>query len=494
MKSPLGRCHALGGFNPAGKASMIESAAKTIHLVKAVEKAGDTDFWNAEDANWATHGAAHVVGANATAEKFVAVRARLASERLFERRPEFRRLLGRTVARPWLGWLLVVLALFSGILIDQIGLEKRINLLAIPVFGLLLWNLAIYLWLLLQALPRLFFGGRPIASRVARWIAGIGRSGAETLAMPSIPAAFVQSWSQASLPLAGARIARFMHLAAAAFGLGVIASLYFRGVIHDYRVGWESTFLDADQLHAFLGFLFAGMPAALAPAMPDLATLEAMRFPASAGADAAPWIHRIAGLLLLVVVLPRLGLALLAGWRQGWLEGHFPVDLSEPYFQRLLGHFRNEAARVAVLPYSTSLTPQAALRLQQAVQRLFGAQSEVLLAEPVPFGGEDGLSMVAGEANLRLVIFSLAATPEVEHHGALLQKLRAERLLVLVDESAFLLRFASQPERLAERRKLWSSFLQAIPVPHVLADLDNPDSELLHAQLDTCLGDTGGEA
>lgn len=473
---------------------MIESAAKTIHLVRAVEKAGSTDFWGAEDANWATHGAAHVVGTDAPAEKFIAVRARLACERLFDRRPEFSRLLGRTVARPWLGWLLVVLALACGILIDQVGQEKRINLLAMPVLGLLLWNLAVYLWLLLQALPRLFFGGRPIASRVARWIAGIGQSGAEAQATSSIPAAFLQSWSQASLPLAGARIARFMHLAAAVFALGVIASLYFRGVIYDYRAGWESTFLEAGQLHAFLEFLFAGMPAALVSAMPDVATLEAMRFPDSAGAEAAPWIHRIAGLLLVVVVLPRLFLALLAGWRQGWLERHFPVDLGEPYFQRLLGHFRNEAARVAILPYSTSLSPQTVLRLQQVVQRLFGPQSDVLLAEPVAFGGEDALSVAAGEAALRLVIFSLAATPEVEHHGALLQKLHAERLLVVVDESAFLQRFASQPERLAERRKLWSSFLQAIPVPHVLADLDNPDSGPLYTQLDASLGATGGGA
>lgn len=474
---------------------MIESAAKTIHLVKAVETTtGSTDFWSTEDAHWATHGAAHVVGAEAPAEKFIAARARLASERLFDRRPEFRRLLRQTVARPWLGWFLVILALASGIAIDQIGQEKRINLLAIPVLGLLLWNLVVYVWLLLLALHRLIFGGRPIDSRVARWIAGIAQGSAETLATPSVPAVFLQSWSQASLPLAGARIARFMHLAAAVFALGVIASLYFRGLIYDYRAGWESTFLDAGQLHDFLGFLFAGLPAMLVWAMPDVATLEAMRFPASDGADAAPWIHRIASLLLLVVVLPRLVLALLSGWRQRWLEGHFPVDFREPYFQRLLGHFRNEAARVAVLPYSTSLTPQAALRLQQVIQRLFGPQSEVLLAEPLAFGGEDAWSVAMGEAALHLVIFSLSATPEAEHHGALLQKLRAERLLVVVDESAFLQRFADQPERLAERRKLWSGFLEAIPVPHLLADLDNPDSGPLYTQLDASLGDTGGGA
>lgn len=476
---------------------MIESAAKTIHLVKAVEIDGSTDFWRPEDASWATHGASHVVGTDADSEKFIVARAKLASERLFDRRPEFRRLLGKTIARPWLGWALVVLALVSGILIDQIGQEKRINLLAIPVLGLLLWNLAVYAWLILQTVQRLFSGGKPMASRVARWIAGVGQVSSREAGSQSIPSAFLQSWAKASLPLAGVRVARFMHLAAAAFALGVIASLYFRGVINEYRAGWESTFLDASQLHAVLSFLFAAIPATIAPAIPDPASLEAMRFPAAPGVDAAPWIHRIAGLVALVVVLPRLVLALLAGWRQAWLEKHFPVDFRDPYFQRLLGHFRNEAARVAVLPYSTSVSPQAALQLQQVVRRLFGPQSELLLAEPVAFGEEDVLPAVilADGVNLRLVIFSLTATPESEHHGALLQKLKAlaaERLVVLIDESAFLQRFASQPERLAERRKLWMAFLQEIPVAHVLADLGTADSGVLHDRLEACFGQSVG--
>jgi hypothetical protein len=203
----------------------------------------------------------------------------------------------------------------------------------------------------------------------------------------------------------------------------------------------------------------------------------------------------------IIVILPRLLLAALAGWRQAWLERHFPLDLKEPYYQRLLGHFRNEAALVAVIPYSISISPQIALQLQQVVHRLFGPKADIALAEPVAFGGEDDLpvSVVANKATLRLVIFSLAATPEDENHGALLKKIRemapvSASLLVLVDESGFLERFAGQAERLAERRQLWSRFLEAVPVRYLLCDLSDSDISILYRQLDAVLSNSGEAA
>lgn len=472
---------------------MKEGAAKTIHFVKAVESAGEQPFWNSDDGRWASEAAAHVVGTGAPVEKFIATRAELAAGRLTERRPEFRRLLKRSVARPWLGWLLVVGALVAGILIDQIGPEKRINLLALPVLGLLLWNLVIYAGLLVRLVLRLF-RRRPAVSRLAGWIAGISHGAAgEPFAGQGVAASFLQSWGQASLPLAGARVARFMHLAAAACALGVIASLYFRGLVNAYLAGWESTFLDASQLHALLTMLFAAVPDLLAPAVPDAATLAAMRFPDSPGVDAAPWIHRIAGLLALIVILPRLVLALFAGWRQRWLERHFPLDLREPYFQRLLAGFGKEAARIAVQPYGIGLTPQAALNLQQVARQLFGQQSEMLLAATLPLGEEDRLQLpTAADITLDLLVCSLAATPEVEHHGALIRKITtagARRLVVLVDEDAFRQRFAGDPGRLAERRKLWADFLAAQSVAHVLLDLGHAEAGELHRQLQACLGE-----
>ena len=481
---------------------MIEDAAKTVCLVKAVEtSAGTADIWSADDAAWASQGATHVVGSDADAEKFIDCRARLAWDRLLDRRPELKRLQAKSFARPWLGWLLVVAALLGGVLVDHIGPDKQINILDVPVLGMLIWNLIVYAVLLGQIIARLSFGRSPKLSRLAGWIAGVKRSVDDVLpaVSQSVSASFWQIWGQVCLPLAGARALRFLHLAAAALAAGVIASLYFRGIINEYKAGWESTFLDAAQLHGLMSLLFGAVSTSLAMPLPGLAELEGMRFSAGSGADAAPWIHRIAALVTLVVILPRLALAALAGWRQRRLERRLPLDLKEPYFQRLLGGFRREAVIVSVRPYSFSITPQMALTLAQVVQRLFGPKAELSIAESIAFGGEDELPAVAltTRASLHLVIFNLAATPEEENHGALLKKLgdvTSGTLLALVDESAFRQRFGAQAERLAERRKLWQRFLAAVPVRHVLCDLSASDGTALYRQLDASLSSAGASA
>jgi len=472
---------------------MNEDAAKTVCLVKAVETSAEmADAWSADDAAWASQGAAHIVGAEGERERYIECRANLARDRLYERRPELKRLTAKALSRPWLGWLLVLGGLLGGIAVDHIGPGKQINILAIPVLGLLLWNLSIYLLLVGRAVPRLLLRRPRRLSRMVALIAGVRRPAAG--ASQSVASNFWQEWTQASLPLAGARAGRFLHLAAAAFAAGIVASLYFRGIVNEYRAGWESTFLDAEQLHWLMNLVFGGISGLVALPVPTPAELESMRFPGSPGSDAAPWIHRIAILTLLVVILPRLVLALLAGWRQRWLERHFPLDLKAPYFQRLLGGFRNEAARVVAIPYSFSITPQMALQLQAAVQRLYGPKTALTVADAIAFGGEDEIpgGLLAEPASLRLVIFNLAATPEDENHGALLRKLgpgAADGVLVLVDETAFRQRFAGQAERLAERRKLWRGFLEAVPVRHAFCELG--DAEALHGSLDAALAIAG---
>ena len=45
---------------------------------------------------------------------------------------------------PWVAWAIIVGAFVLGVAVDRIGGAQRINLLAPPVFALLLWNLAVY--------------------------------------------------------------------------------------------------------------------------------------------------------------------------------------------------------------------------------------------------------------------------------------------------------------------------------------------------------------
>jgi hypothetical protein len=117
----------------------------------------------------------------------------------------------------------------------------------------------------------------------------------------------------------------------------VAASLLVQGLVVEYRVGWESTFLDARQVHGILSLLL--MPVvALFPFEPfsvqEVAGLQLG--PGDIGRPDPRWVWMYAALLALLVVVPRAVLAGLAFWRAALLARRVPLDLGAPYFQRLV--------------------------------------------------------------------------------------------------------------------------------------------------------------
>jgi hypothetical protein len=103
---------------------------------------------------------------------------------------------------------------------------------------------------------------------------------------------------------------------------------------------------------------------------------------------------------------------------------------------------------------------------------------ELCIADPVPYGDEERAASrpaVAG-ATVRVAVFDLGATPEAETQGRLLDVLAGPLpLLAVVDASAFERRFASTPERIAERRDAWQRLARAHGAALVCADLAAPD-------------------
>jgi hypothetical protein len=107
-----------------------------------------------------------------------------------------------------------------------------------------------------------------------------------------------------------------------------------------------------------------------------------------------------------------------------------------------------------------------------------GARAHVKATAFVEYGAEDQwLSARPDEGGTKetLLLFALAATPEDDSHGVLLEGLRriavARRLHVLVDESGYRRRFGTHSQRCAERRRLWDGWLRAHHVAPVLLDL-----------------------
>ncbi|MDD3352606.1 DUF2868 domain-containing protein [Zoogloea sp.] len=453
---------------------MNEADARRVILVRALESSPTPGTpWKDSDTAWASRAAAEVVGEDADAERFLARRAQLAVERLGDRDRQFLRLGEGHDWRPWVTSVVVAVAFGLGILMDASGPVRYVNLLAFPLLGLILWNLLIYLLLLAHGLSSPFRQTPRRQGPFARLMARLGgalQEGSGAIDSPS--QRFRADWALASARLTGLRVGCTLHLAAASFALGAILALYVRGLVLDFQAGWESTFLDPEQVHQALSMVLGPASLLAEIPIPDAMHLATLRLPESSGENAANWIHLIALTLLLSIVLPRLLLAALAGLAAGHLHRHFPLPLGEAYFQRLQRSFEGRAAHTHLLPYSYTLSPQATLRLHEALQKTFGPQASLGVAPCTRFGDEDKLSadlLPDPPSALTLMLFSLSATPETENHGCFVESIikrlpAGAPLAVVLEEGAFLSRFASQPERLEERRRAWTRLLEKYPL------------------------------
>ncbi len=442
---------------------MTEQQARAVLLLQALEAQPPTALWTAEDRDWATRAAAQDLPADAPRDLRLAGRARLAMQRLAPRDRGVQRLLQAPGWRPAWAAGAAALALLAGLVSDTLVGSAYFNLLSPLFWGLLGWNLLLYAALAVGALRR---GGAPGALRVR-----LGRWLHRAAAGAGLPAAFTARWAEAAAPLHGARAALLLHLVAAALALGLIAGMGLRGLVFDYRAGWASTLLAPATVQQALSL---GLQPALALAggeLPAGAAFEALRVTPStpAAASAAPWMGWMALQLLLVVVLPRLALAALSGWRARGLARHFPLDTAGPAFDRWLPQPQRA---LWVLPHGAPPAPAAAAGLRALLTAGFGPAVPVHWAEALPWGDEDRPPAPPPGARAVLLV-DLAATPEAEVQGRLLQALAAADPIVVADHAGFVRRFG-HGERLAQREAAWRALLGARPFVSVALDAPEP--------------------
>ncbi len=350
---------------------MTEQEARQVLLLQSRENGPASPHWSADDRTWATRQAVATVGEQATPERWVVARAVVALQRLLPRDPAAQRWLSR---RGWhAAWVLLALVLgfAAGVVVDQLGPPQRVNLLAPQVWAVVAWNLLVYGMLLV---PWPGFGLRAL---LARW--GLGADeGAAAL------------WSQHAGPLLANRVALVLHAAAAALALGLVAGLYLRGLVLDYRAGWQSTFLTTGQVQQALQWLLAPARWLTGTALPDVAALR-VGPGADAQASAAPWIHLYAATLAIFVLLPRGLLALAAGARARRQALHFPLPLNTPYFEALHPLMRpglSSTVRLLWLPSAqpVSLFGSEVCALDQTLELLHSDEGDALALLPLPPG------------------------------------------------------------------------------------------------------------
>ena len=284
--------------------------------------------------------------------------------------------------------------------------------------------------------------------------------------------------------------------AAAATALGVIAGLYTRGLAFEYRASWESTFLGAEQVRALLAVTLAPGSWITGIPVPDVVAIEAIRAPESE--NAATWMHLLAGTVAVVVIIPRLVLALVNGVVERRRATRVGLPLAESYYRRLMSAYLGGPGRVRVVPYSYTVTDEVHAGLDAVLSRAYGGAAATI-DPPIGWGDDEALlglapaasKAVPGEAAavaVTLPLFNLAATPEPEAHGAFLDVLaRGARtghpLIALIDESGFLARWPDDAGRIAARRDAWRDFVAQHEAVAVFVDLAAPDLAVAEADL-----------
>ncbi|WP_036170808.1 DUF2868 domain-containing protein [Massilia sp. 9096] len=478
---------------------MNEQVARNVVLVRAIESA-DTErqILSDDDRMYASRSARELAQWSASDQKspvtvdhFLQHRAEQILKRLAERTPALKSWLQRRTLLPALSILLPLAALILGAAIDHIADPHRIDLLSAPLLLIVGWNLLVYLLLFIWMF---------VPSRRAGWVSPemMRRLSVGKARLPrKLPGALAEAlrqyavdWTELSWRLTHARLARAIHLAAAAFAIGAILSLYARGLMTQYAAGWESTFLDAGQVHALLSWLFAPALAVFPIQGFTLADVQALRFvqePSPAGG--ARWVHLYAATLFLLVVLPRLLLAAFSGWRASRLSHRFALDLQQPYYRTLADQIGmgTGPTLLRVLPYSFTLDETRDRGLSAVAVRMFGEQARVMLRPPIAYGDDAHTAMAdlrsGGEEDgtVTAVLFNLSATPEKENHGVFLDAIKRQLpdgLLVLVDKSGMLERSlnpAGDDVRVSERIALWRQFCAYYGVPVSVVNLLQPD-------------------
>jgi uncharacterized protein DUF2868 len=438
------------------------------------------------------------------AQRMLAARAGTLLKQIVARHPFVDTVLGVAGGPAWVSPLLVLLGLLFGLMLSALDGTQRINILAPALLALVLWNLLVYAavfvgWIRSSAssnFRRRWLAGAIAQNGLARLTRLIVKSASFNAPLAEALRRFSGEWYEAAKPLLVARATRVFHLCAAAVGIGLVAGMYLRGIALAYLAGWESTFLDAQQVHALLSVIYAPASVVTGVAVPDAGHIEVIRWHNGAGGEhAGSWIHLLAASAAMFIVLPRLALALLLTLSIRRWSRHAPLPPAlTAYFRSVFGGVDSAIGRgiIMVLPYAYEPGANALARLRTLLPPALGENLAVDSRAPVAYGDEASFLLHLGDrgggiVDVIVLLCNLAATPEDENHGAVIAGVRDwlttsarhAQLLVLVDAGPYAARMASQGganERVAERRRAWCDFVAARGVSACVVDLATPAS------------------
>ena len=447
----------------------------SLHDVELITRArlleeSPTLSWESSDANRATRQADLAVGEEADAATFLVARARIVEKTVVAKNPAVKPSPVQLTPPTWINAALIGVAFIVGLLTDQLAsTDSRINLLSLPFFGVLLWNILVYLMLLISGFKRGgerdFLGLRKLLSFV-EYNAAAKRL-RKTKTLTSLMQPFSKHYAAAAF-----------HMAALFFVLGMIASVLLRGVGTAYVVGWESTWFanNPDVVYQIIALTYGVFTNFLGP-MPNILEVANMRFDRLAvnavDISAGLWLLRMIFMLALFVAIPRLLLAVKHSLQIAKLRKDFPLDLSERYYTDILRTWRSEAMTLDVLVCANSDNPENVENVYRFAEQLGYNLSEVKTHRWDPEVGEMPLTLsVQGQSQQVWALMNATTTPEHEVQGESLLQIKSTLgdkvpLVVLVDMSAYIARFGDFADRIEHRKELWKNFSETIGLPVV---------------------------
>ncbi len=440
---------------------------------------------------------------NKEEESFFLRRAELLIQTLKKRCPDYQIDLKGIQWKGWFTALFFILAFFSGFIANEFESGRRLNLLAFPVMGMLIWNFAAYGYIGFSYIQSIFNKNSTIIFKgpIINILSSMATRQRHRNRVSNEPSSilnrcfrdFTLEWSRLSSRIYKNHAARVMHVCAVLFAVGIIGGMYMRGVTTEYYAGWESTFLEPETVQKLMKSIF--MPAAMLTGQP-LPTLERIKDiqwkELQVGENAAGWIHLFSKTLFLFVVIPRGFLFFIAHRQERKFRAHFPIPpVNDAYFRESLTARPGQREHIIVIPYTIEITGKHMEVLRSLFDQSFGWKTQIEFNDTIPYGGNNKMSTEfvtrkMGSAGYLVILFNLSSTPEHEIHGAFVNSFAesvstgnsTKQLLIAIDESHFVSRFSRQmngKERLESRRKLWEKTIAGGTTKPIFVNLHNPD-------------------
>ncbi len=325
--------------------AMRQRALQTVLLVHAIEQtdlAGDA--LSLEDRLHASREAAdgHPLPAasdppaqiNGDSERFLVRRADALLARLRVRSPGVDRVLAAASCPIGLDRAIMVLAFVLGLGLAFADGGSRIDIFAYPLVGLVLWNLIVYITLIVRTFGSSGRRGQVAGATAARDAVAVRRDGfvrrwlarlyanrvrarIEALITHSIgfnaPLApglrrFAADWWEVGRPLFRERARRLLHFSAVLAAVGLLIGYDIRGWVLRQAAGWATTAFGPASAHAALVTLYGAASAVSGIPIPSAHDIETLAWtsPTAGGGSAGPWLYLIDWTALLYIVLPRL--------------------------------------------------------------------------------------------------------------------------------------------------------------------------------------------